>query len=534
MDLEEAASKRARVSSGGGGAGRPAAGDDDPDRLSALPDCLLHVILSSLKARQAVQTCVLSTRWRHLWRSVPCLDVDLDEFKSSDIDSSSYHINRDKDWDGFEDFASMVMFRCDMALLDSFRLHVTPRKAPACGQRQAWGWLRRAMRYSSSPNPPGSKRDQWSSNNNSYWHLKNLYLCNVLLDDRFAEHVGSVCRSLQDVELDRCRCKVRDITSCSVKKLVLRNCRWRNLSEIASPTLENLVIDGGWNSYKCLLVILAPAVAYLHLAVDADRFHGGISINGTMPSLVKASIHYRNSGSKSKLRAQQLKLLRGVSNATSLELSGVGTKVLGKNLALFQEFRNLRNLLLGECDISDSTLGSFLQNSPPNLEMLTLWHCKETNGMPQFHCENLKLEIIYKKDDGTPPWILMRPRARASSGGGGGDLDRLSDLTDCLLHAIMSFLKARQAVQTCVLSTRWRNLWHSVPCLDVDLDEFKTTASNSDGSIKGKYWEGFEDFAAILMFRCNIALLDSFRLRINRETAPTFGNRQAGVGSVAQ
>ncbi|CAN6275757.1 unnamed protein product [Urochloa humidicola] len=41
------------------------------DWLSALPDEILHEI----KARQVVQTCVLSRRWRHLWRSVSCLDI---------------------------------------------------------------------------------------------------------------------------------------------------------------------------------------------------------------------------------------------------------------------------------------------------------------------------------------------------------------------------------------------------------------------------------------------------------------------------
>ncbi|RLM66614.1 hypothetical protein C2845_PM16G08280 [Panicum miliaceum] len=42
------------------------------DRLSSLPDRLIHHILSFMKARQVVRTCVLSTRWKHLWRSVPC------------------------------------------------------------------------------------------------------------------------------------------------------------------------------------------------------------------------------------------------------------------------------------------------------------------------------------------------------------------------------------------------------------------------------------------------------------------------------
>ena len=46
------------------------------DRLSDQPDCLLHTILSRLKARQVVQTSLLSRRWRHLWRSAPSLDID--------------------------------------------------------------------------------------------------------------------------------------------------------------------------------------------------------------------------------------------------------------------------------------------------------------------------------------------------------------------------------------------------------------------------------------------------------------------------
>ncbi|KAF7044735.1 hypothetical protein CFC21_053930 [Triticum aestivum] len=55
--------KRARHADGGGG-------DAGDDRLSALPDDLLRTILSRLMAQQTVQTCMLSTRWRHLWRAV--------------------------------------------------------------------------------------------------------------------------------------------------------------------------------------------------------------------------------------------------------------------------------------------------------------------------------------------------------------------------------------------------------------------------------------------------------------------------------
>lgn len=53
------------------------------DRLSNLPDEVLHRILSSLDAKSAVQTCVLSKRWRHVWTSLPVLnflDSSFDDF----------------------------------------------------------------------------------------------------------------------------------------------------------------------------------------------------------------------------------------------------------------------------------------------------------------------------------------------------------------------------------------------------------------------------------------------------------------------
>jgi hypothetical protein len=52
-------------------------------------------------------------------------------------------------------------------------------------------------------------------------------------------------------------------------------------------------------------------------------------------------------------------------------------QVLIKESTTFEKFKNLRSLLLENCDLSDhsQTLALFLQNSP-NLEKLTLWQCK--------------------------------------------------------------------------------------------------------------------------------------------------------------
>ncbi|CAL4980090.1 unnamed protein product [Urochloa decumbens] len=424
MELEEAFRSRGRTSGGGGGC---SAGG--PDRLSALPDCLIHVIMSFMKSRQAVQTCVLSRRWRYLWHSVPCLDIGFDEFKktlcasgdsfgtggndNSGFNDNNKHKDKDeyKDWENFEDFAVNMMLSCNIAQLDSFRLRVDGSRAPEFSNRQIAGWLRRAMKYCTLD--PVSQRKGLSS---GYWRLKRLHLCQVPLDNRFMKHVGSVCHSLEDLELDSCTCEIQSITSNSLKNLVLKDCRWHKLSDITSPTLKTLVIDNGLNGDTCLLAILAPAISNLHLDVFVDDFSGGISIN-KVSSLAKASIILKGhiyERTASKLCGNQFKLLCSISNAISLVLAGVGTTVLGEE-SRFQEFKNLRNLLLDNCDLSDNfrTLVFFLKSSS-NLEKLTLQHCmfpkysKEIIKTPipnktsssEFRgldllCENLKVEIIY-------------------------------------------------------------------------------------------------------------------------------------------
>ncbi|KAK3142539.1 hypothetical protein QOZ80_4BG0347880 [Eleusine coracana subsp. coracana] len=123
----EAASKRVRGSGGSSG-----------DRLSALTDDLLGRILSFLPSRQSVQTSVLSKRWTDLWRSVPAINLDVQDFRVRDDD----HYQR---WLKMEDFTTNLLMRHRVARLDAFRLHIIGFYEVE--SRDFHRWIRRAIEY---------------------------------------------------------------------------------------------------------------------------------------------------------------------------------------------------------------------------------------------------------------------------------------------------------------------------------------------------------------------------------------------------
>ncbi|CAJ2678321.1 F-box/LRR-repeat protein 13-like [Trifolium pratense] len=56
--------------------------NQNDDRLSDLPDCVLLHILSFLNTKQVVQTCILSKRWTHLWKRISTLFLHSSNFST--------------------------------------------------------------------------------------------------------------------------------------------------------------------------------------------------------------------------------------------------------------------------------------------------------------------------------------------------------------------------------------------------------------------------------------------------------------------
>lgn len=64
------------------------------DRISSLPDHLIHNILSFMDTKYAVQTSALSKRWRNQWKNIHCLKFDRASFNT---------------WYGFEKFVNSIL-----------------------------------------------------------------------------------------------------------------------------------------------------------------------------------------------------------------------------------------------------------------------------------------------------------------------------------------------------------------------------------------------------------------------------------------
>lgn len=48
---------------------------EDKDIISKLPDELIHKVLSFVDAKEALQTSVLSKRWKLVWTTLPFLNI---------------------------------------------------------------------------------------------------------------------------------------------------------------------------------------------------------------------------------------------------------------------------------------------------------------------------------------------------------------------------------------------------------------------------------------------------------------------------
>ncbi|KAJ1267708.1 hypothetical protein BS78_07G078200 [Paspalum vaginatum] len=224
--------------SGGVSASRGREGvDSEPDRLSALPDALLHHIMSFLKVWEVVRTCVLSRRWRHLWASVPCVDLRVGGNDYGEAPGE------------FPDFVRLLFRHRDpSAALDMLRVR-SSNIDDAHDEDDARLWIRTAIKCGARAiHLVGHRRNQWICGSGTSHavlehtafiscHLKILKLSYALLDDNILRQFSYHCPSLEELDLKDCLMTGHDISSASLKVLTMFKCQINVNLSIAAPNL---------------------------------------------------------------------------------------------------------------------------------------------------------------------------------------------------------------------------------------------------------------------------------------------------------
>jgi len=216
------------------------------DRIGALPDGVLEDILGFLPAQDAVRTCVLARRWRHLWKSAKALRVvgggdgkflgsvkELGEFVDNLLLSrggaplDTFELNFMGSSD--EEFPSLsIWFRYAVTRKARFlrlRLHNDFESFHALSKLHGL--------------PLVSK------------HLARLELHGVGVYSSFADF--SSCPVLEHLEFNECEFSFRKILSDSIKHLsITKSISGFYRTRICAPNLVSLRLDEVYGGLLCL------------------------------------------------------------------------------------------------------------------------------------------------------------------------------------------------------------------------------------------------------------------------------------------
>nr|XP_025878679.1 F-box/FBD/LRR-repeat protein At1g78750 [Oryza sativa Japonica Group] len=224
--------------------GRNATATAGPDFLSALPEGILHHIMSFLNVRQVIQTCVLSWRWRDLWRSVPRINANYCELSMSPI--AAFTPDNEA---AFKRFVNRLLERRDpAAVIHTFNLRYTisnPNNRDN-DSADANRWISHALQNQASFLKIIVDAHELHLDHTVFTscYLGRITLKNVFLDQGFFEQLEIGCPLLQDLLLYDCIIGDDEISSETLNVLTMYGCQFPTLQEscISAPNLTSLIM----------------------------------------------------------------------------------------------------------------------------------------------------------------------------------------------------------------------------------------------------------------------------------------------------
>ncbi|KAI3871375.1 hypothetical protein MKW92_017296 [Papaver armeniacum] len=344
-------------------------GVGEEDRISRLPEPLIHHILSLLPTKCVVATTVLARGWNNLWISLPVLDFREWKFPGTQETLSSTN--------SFMDFMDRVLLLRNMSDIKKFCLTCN---GEYFNDQRIKGWITTAIQC--RVEELIVCRCGYVGESSDIIPV-DLYTCEslTLLDIEFFDDTLYLpqliyfprLKILRLSEISFCNEKFTQqlFSGCPVlEELSLRYCSWKRVSLISS-TLKVLTLVGclricAW--FGAVTKIDAPNL----MSITINDVLGESLVVDSFPSLVDADIHRIYSEEDDGVDVIP-NFVKKLSNIKHLKLSGTVFQNLELANALSASFPTFINLTTMEVSvIKTQQVGSFftfLQFSP-NLESL--------------------------------------------------------------------------------------------------------------------------------------------------------------------
>ncbi|KAL5854409.1 hypothetical protein ACOSQ4_004211 [Xanthoceras sorbifolium] len=387
------------------------------DRLTSLPNPIIYHILSLIDTKYAVQTCVLSKKWRDHWTNIHALNFDDSSFRRC-VD--------------FHNFVLNVLQRHKSLDLGKLRL--------ICGAPIKVTLVGAVFKYAMSHKLEGLETDVIGTRSISRWEtsmskcetLKTLTVYHRRLTDfpKFA--------TLTTLEISAALPAETDLFSdcLNLENLILVRCElfYGDTFIISAPRLVTLTISDF--TFCENIVITAATLKFINLKEDIPYL---LSIDKCL-ALEKVNLHMSPPvycQTQKSYASKMRDLVEGCCHAKSIEVS--------------------LNLSKGKF---------ILYYSTADVQIKVVELNKETGKERLLFSSDInQLGIILEE-------MFAEKEAEISNQ---MDIDRLSNLPNHIIHHILSFVDTKCAVQTSVLSKKWRYHWTDIHNLNLECRQNKIT-----------------------------------------------------------
>ncbi|KAL5732497.1 hypothetical protein ACOSQ2_032189 [Xanthoceras sorbifolium] len=395
------------------------------DRISSLPDPIIHHILSFTDTKYAVQTCVLSKKWRKQWTNIQSLNFDHSSFST---------------WVGFKDFVLNVLWG---------RKSLDVRKIKfICGGTHRVTLMRSVFKFASSHGleeldtdaigdfPPSLENYKESLYGTDT--LKTLKIYHSLEEFLGFENLTTLQIS---ASLPAFFYPYLYNDGLNMENLVLVNCDLQSgkVFTLYGSIPVNLTIS----NFRYCEKIVINSDFHVRILNWKGESPCKLSFEGSAPDEVNIHMSPPVDCQTKKWFTAMRDMVEGCRDATLITVSLDVSK--GK-------------FILSYSDTDAETKVVELNKETGEERLLFAFPMVSGFDLNQF--ATILEELFSEK------------KAQISNQ---MEIDRLSNLPEHIIHHILSFLDTKSAVQTCVLSKIWRYHWTHIHNLDLECRSNKIT-----------------------------------------------------------